>query len=567
MRKISLLLVAILFATIGTIAQTPNQFKYQAVLRNGSGIVLVNQVKTVVIEILKSNLTTSVFKESHTVTTNAQGLINLNIGSVADLNKIDWTADEYFIQITVDGIIMGTSQLLSVPYSLNAKNAENYSGKIKKSQISDFGSYLTEETDPVFSSSVANGITSTNISKWNAAYSWGNHAIAGYLTNYTETDPVFSSSVANGITATNISKWNAAYGWGNHATAGYLTGYTETDPVFSSSAAKGITATNISKWDAAYSWGNHATAGYLTGYTETDPVFSSSVAKGISSTNISKWDAAFNWGNHATAGYLISYTETDPVFSSSAAKGISATNISKWDAAYSWGNHAGLYRPLSYVPTWTEITSNPFNIISPTNNQLLKYNSTLSKWENWTPTYLTTEVDGSVTNEIELPSQSGNNGKFLTTDGNSAIWSSINTGNPTGTVIYFASKNPPAGYLICDGSKVSRTEYIVLFSVIGVTYGVGDGITTFNLPDLRGEFVRGYDNERGVDAGRVFGSSQEDMFKEHRHQFSGGQTGMENDYWIQGRTVDYNGQTLFTGYSGGSETRPRNVALLPCIKY
>jgi hypothetical protein len=240
MRKISLLLLAILFVAIGAIAQTPNQFKYQAVLRNGSGIVIVNQVKTVVIEILKSNLTTSVFKESHTVTTNAQGLINLNIGSVEDLGKIDWTADEYFIQITVDGIIMGTSQLLSVPYSLNAKNAENYSGKIKKSQISDFGSYLTEETDPAFSSSVANGITSTNISKWNASYSWGNHAIAGYLTNYTETDPVFSSSVANGITATNISKWNTAYGWGNHATAGYLTGYTETDPVFSSSAAKGI---------------------------------------------------------------------------------------------------------------------------------------------------------------------------------------------------------------------------------------------------------------------------------------------------------------------------------------
>lgn len=88
---------------------------------------------------------------------------------------------------------------------------------------------------------------------------------AGYLTSFTETDPVFSASAAAGISATNITNWNTAYGWGNHASAGYLTSFTETDPVFSASAASGITSTNITNWNTAYGWGDHASAGYLTG--------------------------------------------------------------------------------------------------------------------------------------------------------------------------------------------------------------------------------------------------------------------------------------------------------------
>jgi hypothetical protein len=89
------------------------------------------------------------------------------------------------------------------------------------------------------------------------------------------------------------------------------------------------------------------------------------------------------------------YTETDPIFGVSAAHGITSTNITNWNAAYGWGNHAGLYRPIGYVPSWSEITSNPFSFSSLANNQLIKYNSTNSKWENWTPNFLTsfTEAD------------------------------------------------------------------------------------------------------------------------------------------------------------------------------
>jgi hypothetical protein len=90
-----------------------------------------------------------------------------------------------------------------------------------------------------------------------------------------------------------------------------------------------------------------------------------------------------------------SYNETDPVFVAHPSHGITGANIGNWNTAYGWGNHSGLYRPIGYVPAWSEITSNPFSFVSPVNNQLLKYNSTTSKFENWTPNYLTsfTETD------------------------------------------------------------------------------------------------------------------------------------------------------------------------------
>jgi len=86
-----------------------------------------------------------------------------------------------------------------------------------------------------------------------------------------------------------------------------------------------------------------------------------------------------------------------------AANGITSTNITNWNAAYGWGNHAGLYRPITYVPVWGEIISNPFYFSSPANDQLIKFNSSSAKWENWTPNYLT-----SVTATAPIVSSGGN---------------------------------------------------------------------------------------------------------------------------------------------------------------
>jgi len=150
---------------------------------------------------------------------------------------------------------------------------------------------------------------------------------------------------------------------------------------------------------------------------------------------------------------------------------------------------------------------------------------------------------------------------------------------PAGTIIHTAAVAAPTGYLAADGSAVSRTTYASLFAAIGTTYGAGDGSATFNLPDLRGEFIRGWDGGRGVDNGRVLGSGQADSFKTHNHmvprdwktptQLDALNAGLESGGTPDnvGSSGGFDFMTVRNSDGGGTETRPRNVALLACIKY
>ena len=166
---------------------------------------------------------------------------------------------------------------------------------------------------------------------------------------------------------------------------------------------------------------------------------------------------------------------------------------------------------------------------------------------------------------------------------------------PAGIVSYFAGAAAPAGWMLCNGAAISRTVYARLFAAIGTSYGPGDGSTTFNLPDLRGEFIRGWDNGRGADPGRVFGSWQDSQNRRHQHSgttyASGGHshgvsipskpngTGSGPIAMVDGASGITGYQTYNTTASGshahnfdtsgegGNEARPRNVALLACIKY
>lgn len=118
----------------------------------------------------------------------------------------------------------------------------------------------------------------------------GSTALSYNNTNgvFTYTPPDLSGYALN----TNVANWDAAFGWGDHAQAGYLT--TETDPVFAASPAANVTLTKINQWDTAYGWGNHANGGYL-------------VATAQDKTN---WNTAFGWGDHAQAGYLTAEADT-----------------------------------------------------------------------------------------------------------------------------------------------------------------------------------------------------------------------------------------------------------------
>ncbi len=90
---------------------------------------------------------------------------------------------------------------------------------------------------------------------------------------------------------------------------------------------------------------------------------------------------------------------------------------------------------------------------------------------------------------------------------------------PVGTVCAFAMRETPDGWLICDGRELPRSrEFRALFEAIGTTFGAGDGTTTFNLPNLLGMFLRGWDSWGNIDPQRDFGSEQGDAFQAHGHE-------------------------------------------------
>ena len=165
-----------------------------------------------------------------------------------------------------------------------------------------------------------------------------------------------------------------------------------------------------------------------------------------------------------------------------------------------------------------------------------------------------------------------------------------------GTLIIWPAATPPAGYLECDGSALSRTTYAALFAVLGTTYGQGAGTTastTFRLPDLRGEFVRGWDHGRGVDpdrAGRTdrgdgttgdqVGTFQSDAIRNitgtiyranHVSAYTGAFYKNVGDWHTDPSSgVRGNFQTGFDAsrvVPVGKDNRPRNVALMIAIKY
>jgi len=240
---------------------------------------------------------------------------------------------------------------------------------------------------------------------------------SGYLSSYTETDPIFIASAAFGIGSSDISNWNTAFGWGNHASAGYLTAEADTlDDVVGRGATTSLaatfgdlTCTNLTvsgtttqinttqlmvsdnmvmlntdvsntptenaglfierglstnvgllwnegtdRWTFTNDGSTYTNlpltvgdltndAGYLTSFTETDPVFLASVAATITTTELSNWNAAYGWGDHSSEGYLVA----------------TAQDKTNWNAAYGWGDHsqAGYLTSANSTDTLDDVTS------------------------------------------------------------------------------------------------------------------------------------------------------------------------------------------------------------------
>lgn len=140
---------------------------------------------------------------------------------------------------------------------------------------------------------------------------------------------------------------------------------------------------------------------------------------------------------------------------------------------------------------------------------------------------------------------------------------------PPGAVMHFARTTAPAGWLKCNGAAISRTAYADLFAAIGATFGAGDGFTTFNLPDLRGEFIRGWDDGRGVDGGRAMGSRQDGAIQSHTHTGSSAGAGNHTHTGTAASGGDHThsasagaaGAHAHTGWTDATGAHSHNVAM------
>jgi len=168
------------------------------------------------------------------------------------------------------------------------------------------------------------------------------------------------------------------------------------------------------------------------------------------------------------------------------------------------------------------------------------------------------------------------------------IQNQISNTIPVGTILPYSAPIPPVGWLECNGAELLEEDYPELFNVIGRTFGGNPSNRTFKVPDLRGEFIRGWDNRRNVDIGRQFGSWQDYATAlpksnfvtnsvSHRHDVAyenraepgsrTGSVGWDNGpNWRSSATsTDIHYHTINSG--GDNETRPRNIALTYIIKY
>jgi hypothetical protein len=293
-------LLAIVLLSSALLAQTPQKMTYQAVIRNSNNVLVTNHAVGMRISVLQGSASgTAVYVETHTTATNANGLISIEIGGGNVVSgifaSINWSTGTYFIKTETDPAgatnysITGTTQLLSVPYALHAKTAENgFSGNYQdlsnKPNLFD-GQYSNLSGLPTLSIVAANGSYNSLLDKpvlfdgqYNSLLNLPELFNGDY--NTLSNLPVLFDGQYNSLL--NLPElFNGDYNALNNLPVLFdgkfstltekpatVSGYGITDAMTISHPANVITSANISNWNSAFSWGNHANAGYLTGATE-----------------------------------------------------------------------------------------------------------------------------------------------------------------------------------------------------------------------------------------------------------------------------------------------------------
>lgn len=433
-------------------AQSPEKMSYQAVVRDASDKLVIDQVVGMQISILQGSADgTAVYTETHTPTSNANGLVSIEIGNgtvvSGNFSNINWANGSYFIKTETDPsggthfTIAGTSQLLSVPYALHAKTAENISGGIS-------------ENEPIYNADPAMGTSNLN-----EANDPDKNIKAKHFTNGGEpggedrtlgnTDNFALGLKTNDITRLQISNdGNVGIGITSPEYLLDVNGTIRAEG-FEGLNNQPVQFTDIDVSDGIKVGANSITIGKTTntitfttnpGIIETDgqlltinagatsdillnPTGTGNIGIGNASPSTkldvngvitaiggtsTNWNTAYNWGNHASAGYLSSFTETDPLFTAwdknyADLTGTPTLSIANWNTAHSWGDHTGLYRTSIWVPAWTDIFGKPTFATVATSGS---YADLTNK-----PANATTTVDGfiSSTDKTKLDAITGTN--------------------------------------------------------------------------------------------------------------------------------------------------------------
>ena len=408
-------IIAILILTANIFGQSPDAFKYQAIVRDNAGAVIANKSVEIQISILQGTISgLAVFNETHTSKTNQFGQVNLEIGNGTNvsgsLSTINWANGPYFIKVLVNGTEIGITPLLSVPYAKYADKAGNgFSGDYndltnKPDKIDQSWASITGK--PIFSKVATSGsyndlsdlpaIFDGNWSSLKGVPNFAKIATTGSYTDLTNRPSIFSGNY-NDLTNKPIWTWDLITGRPTFATVAFSGKYTDllNLPMIFNGNWSSLTGTPTT----------------IVEYGITDAMTKGNAANAITSNQIANWNAAYGWGDHSTKGYAVAtfyYTKLNLQTSGGSS--------------VHWGNI------INKPTTILGYGISDFSISSPSENQLLKYNDGNGKWENWTPNFTVGNqqllLEGTI---LAISGSGGNAVSFAGWDTNNADDFTINT--------------------------------------------------------------------------------------------------------------------------------------------
>ena len=436
MKKIYTLLTAVIL-TASTFAQAPEKMSYQAVVRDAANALVSTQTVGMQISILQGSITGStVYVETQTPTTNINGLVSIEIGIgtvvSGTFNTIDWSAGPYFIQTETDPTggttytITGTSQLMSVPYALHANTAEN----VMNDLVDDADADPTNEMN---TGVVLNG-TDLEVSDGNGTIVTDLSSLQDGV-NDADADPTNEMNTGVVLNGTDLEVTD-----GNGTIVTDLSSLQDGVNDADSDPNNEMQAVSFSNDTLYLSNGGQVYLGTygidLVDDADNDPTNEYNTSAQINGNDLEITDGggtiAADISSLATevevSAALAAISETDPVFMSSAASGINSSDIVNWDATYN------------------DVNSNSAD-----------WNNAYSWGNHSTMGYMTTEVDGSTTNELQTISRTGTT--VTLSNGGGTFQDSVG--------VYTAGTG-----ISITGAGTSVSPYVV--STVGCTYSVGD---------------------------------------------------------------------------------------------